>query len=575
LRPRAGQLLVVAVGVATGIPVIAAMVDRLSVDWVPIADNAIVAVRSLDALSTHPPLVGQYSTGPSEVVGTDVYNLGPLLFALLALPARLPGTVCLELTMGLVNLACVLGVVALAHRRGGRPLMFAVALALPLMLASLPAESLSDIWNASAPLLPFTVLIFLAWSLGCGEYRLLPLTVVVASFTAQGHLSYAPPSLALFAVGLAGCALARGWIPRRAAPAAPSAESADERPAERPWIVAGAVAGALCWAGPLVEQAIHRPGNLVLLGRAATADEPKLGLDPGWHAVVHAVGVPPWWLREPQAPIERIGDLGATPGAFATATAVLVLAALAGVAFAAGRRRRPDVRVAAALALALIVALAYVVATTPKANLHSAGYATRWGSPAGMWAWLALGWSLATLWRPWRGRAPALAVRPAVAAIIGLGAVVVVALLVALAQNPHEEPYRDMRAIAARIDAALPHGRRTRVDADSSLDGAFLALGLQAGIVYSLRRDGTPVTAPGIAEALGSRYGPDTSADQVLRVSVDSPPAQGGRVLARLLVKEIPDPGDPFAPETAPIRRVVVTLLPPRGLDRPKPESGS
>lgn len=192
LRPRAGQLLVVAVGVATGIPVIAAMVDRLSVDWVPVADNAIVGVRSLDVLSRHPPLVGQYSTGPSEVVGTDVYNLGPLLFALLALPARLPGTVCLELTMGLVNLACVLGVVALAHRRGGRPLMFAVALALPLMLASLPAESLSDIWNASAPLLPFTVLIFLAWSLGCGEYRLLPLTVVVASFTAQGHLPMPP-----------------------------------------------------------------------------------------------------------------------------------------------------------------------------------------------------------------------------------------------------------------------------------------------------------------------------------------------------------------------------------------------
>jgi hypothetical protein len=43
-------------------------------------------------------------------------------------------------------------------------------------------------------------------------------------------------------------------------------------------------------------------------------------------------------------------------------------------------------------------------------------------------------------------------------------------------------------------------------------------------------------------------------------VDVDKPPPEGARVIARLSVAEYPDPGDPFAPKTAPIRDVAVTL---------------
>ena len=62
------------------------------------------------------------------------------------------------------------------------------------MLASLPAAAYSDVWNPSVPLLSLLLLIFLAWSLGCGEHRLLPVTVLVASFVAATHLSYLPPA---------------------------------------------------------------------------------------------------------------------------------------------------------------------------------------------------------------------------------------------------------------------------------------------------------------------------------------------------------------------------------------------
>jgi hypothetical protein len=38
----------------------------------------------------------------------------------------------------------------------------------------------------------------------------------------------------------------------------------------------------------------------VLAKRAATADVPRFGREVGYHSVVRAVGVPPWWLRDAQ-----------------------------------------------------------------------------------------------------------------------------------------------------------------------------------------------------------------------------------------------------------------------------------
>jgi hypothetical protein len=120
-----------------------------------------------------------------------------------------------------------------------------------------------------------------------------------------------------------------------------------------------------------------------------------------------------------------------------------------------------------------------------------------------------------------------------------------------------------MRTIAEQLERELPSGPITRVDAVASPDTFFMALDFQAGIVYWLRREGTPVVAPEMAEVLGSRYGPEGGEPgQVLRVNVATPPPEGGRVLARLSVPEHHDPEDPFAPEVERRRLVTVTLLP-------------
>jgi hypothetical protein len=538
-----------AAGLVASVPIIVSTAEVVAAGWVPYSDDAVVATRAFDVLTSRTPLLGQWSSGYSGVNGEPTYGLGPLLFWFLALPARLPWPGSFEIAAGLLNVASVIGAVGLAHRRGGRPLMFAVAIGIPLMFASLPSEVYSDIWNPSAGVSPLMLVIFLAWSLACGEYRLLPPTVLLGSFVAQCHIGYAIPVVGAVAVGVTGLRLSRRWT------------DPQEAGSSRPWILAAVIIGLLCFSAPLVEQAIHRPGNLVLLARAALAGEPTVGVDAGWRAVVHTVGVVPWWLRDPQVPIERIADLSVTPSVLTIGSAVFALAALVVVTIVGWRHRRLDVAGAGALGLTLIASLALVTASTPEDAFPTVGYTIRWASPLGMWLWVVLGWSVATLLGPH----PRLATtrRPGLAALAGLGAVALVAGVVAVAGELRDEPHDEMRAINERTLSELPPEGPVRVDASSTRDASFMALGLHGGLVYALRRDGHHVTVPFGAAVFGGDYTVDAGDDApTVRVDVDKPAPRHGLTLMRLPIPEPPDPGDPFAPKTAPVRKVSITLVP-------------
>jgi hypothetical protein len=195
-------------------PVIAGVWRAVRFDWTATADDGQIAVRALDVLSSHPPLLGQISL-TSDLSGDPTFNLGPLEYWLLTVPAHL-GSDALLVTMGLVNTACVVGCVALARRRGGLALMLAVAVGLALMLRSLPAQAVYDILNPYAALFPFTLLLFVAWSVACGDAFLLPLAVVLGSFAVQCHLTYVLPVLGALGVALAGLAGSRRWAPQAA-----------------------------------------------------------------------------------------------------------------------------------------------------------------------------------------------------------------------------------------------------------------------------------------------------------------------------------------------------------------------
>ena len=416
-------------------PIAVAAAHAVVVGWMPTGDRAYFVVRAFDVFSDRSPLAGPWSSGATAAVGQVVYSPGPMLYWLIAIPARFFDESLVQVTAGLVNVACITGTLILAHhprwhaagarhgdRRAGHDRIAA---------AADPRRHLELLRPALSPAaadLP-------VWSLACGEYRLLPVTALVASFIVQSHLTFVAPVAGAVVIGLVGLAITR-----------PVRRSKRAR-----WMLAAAVLTLACWLPPLIDQATNDPGNLSLLVDAATSSEPTLGGTAGWHALVHTVGVVPWWLSDPRSGIERIGDIAASPGAVAAASTLLVLAILAISGLLGLRRRRLDVCAAAALGLVLSLAVAFDAATTPRSALVTLDYTLRWASPAGMCVWLLLGWSVLTLIGPIRtpvsGRGPALA---------GLAVAVAVAVVVTISVDPLAEPYDQMRTIRDRLGRANP-----------------------------------------------------------------------------------------------------------------------
>jgi hypothetical protein len=381
------RALTLPVGACAAGPVLAAMVRALIHGWIPAGDQANIAVRAHDVFTSHTPLVGLHSDS-SAVVHHAVYGLGPMLYWLLALPVRIGGPWAMTVTMGLVNTAAIVGSVALARRRGGIALMLATALAIVVMTRSLPSEGLHDVWNPSAALLPLALLMFLGWSLGSGEHRLLPLTILTASFVAQCQLVYAAPAFGIVIVGLAGMIV--------------SLRSRDQPPRVRRWVAAALLVVVACWTPPVLDEIKGSPGNLTWVERTVTAGEQTLGTGVGWHAVALAVGVRPWWTTNPVYPFERKNEVRPAPGAFRSISAIAILAALLVGAAIGLWRRRVELWTGALIALALCATLAEVASATPTTRLLSAtlGYTMWWGSPAGMFVWLIAGWGACVLARP-------------------------------------------------------------------------------------------------------------------------------------------------------------------------------
>ena len=96
----------------------------------------------------------------------------------------------------------------------------------------------------------------------------------------------------------------------------------EAKPGGRPrrWLLASLLVGLVCWSAPLLDQVVHRPGNLVALERTARAHQPTVGPASGWRAAVRAVGVPAWWQRRARPPFERYLDTAKDPGALSIAT---------------------------------------------------------------------------------------------------------------------------------------------------------------------------------------------------------------------------------------------------------------
>jgi hypothetical protein len=490
--------LALAVGLCAAGPVIAATLRALIDGWMPAGDQAIIATRAYDVFTSRTPLVGQHSDA-GALTHHAVYSLGPMLFWLLALPARLgsPGT--LTLTTGLVNIAAIVWIIVLARRRGGRVLMFITAIAIVLMSRSLAPEVLHDVWNPAAGLFPFTLLIFLCWSLACGEYRLLPVTVLVWSFVVQCQLAFLLPSLGALAVGMAGLG-----VSLRSSRAGLGAHGARKHRGGWRWALAALLVVVVCWTPPAINEIQGSPGNLTAIVRAAEANRSTLGATVGWHAVVLAVGVRPWWTRNPASPWEHKSEVRTAPSALAVVSTVLVLVALVVVAAIGLLRRRVELWAGALIALALCVGLAAIATATPTTRLLSAtlGYTLWLGSPAGMFVWVMLLWAPVAMLAARRVLPRRLT--PTLASAAGIGAVALAGSGVAAAERPDEHlaEYRPLGTVFASLDRRIPSGRT--VVLLGSLGNATFRFKMAAR--FAMVRRGIRPLSPGTDTRLGSWY---------------------------------------------------------------------
>ncbi|MGH2875455.1 MAG: hypothetical protein ACRDLV_04320 [Solirubrobacteraceae bacterium] len=530
------RVAIAGIALLAGIPIIVATVRAVIDGWTPYGDRAVIALRSFDVFGPHSPAVGQY-TQWSAVLGKPIFSPGPLLYWLLAIPARL-GATALPIWIALVNLGCVLALLALARRRGGLPLVAATALLLPLMLRSLPSETFHDIWNPSTTLLPFLLTCFVAWSVAIGELALAPALVLLLSFIVQTHSTFVVPGLGLLAVTVVALAIAardrvrrRNWGSR--------------------WLWGSVAVAVVCWAVPLGDQ-LAGSGNLRALVDASRAAQGHLGIAAGWHAIVRAFGIPPWWLGPSIGTPRRIMDVAVAPGWASQAACGLMLAVLVGFLVAGLRRRQLQVAVPAAAALALVVSLGIVTALTPTEDdlQLTIAYTLWWASPAGLFVWLVTGRLAARQLARMggararsglsavrnRGRLPAFGdrggARPAVAVA---AATAIIAVLVAAGQPADVDrgDYRPFRSAAKAVTAAVGHARSITIDAQPLFPASELAYEL----AYALKRDGVSVMVPpAVAAELGRSYVSHAQGGVRLEVTYGGRMGSPGSVLATVRV---------------------------------------
>lgn len=345
--------------------------------WEPSGDHAMEVLRMHDTGGRHTPLLGAYSR-----FGWN--HPGPLLFWIGAPALKLAGPVGVMVSVGVINVAALVGAVWSARRLGGNAMAVAVAVGSAVLVHNHGVVKLVDIWNPWVAVLPLLCFLFtvpaavIHRSAGLGS-----LAIVTGSFAAQSHLGNVPVVGAATAGGLIwlGTSLLRE---RRTLINQPTENVGIPASHRRVWLTGAGLIGLLLalWSGPMVDQIIHDPGNVVALARF-TADNPEepAPLKVALGAAARELGFRPAWTGAPEAawPVNPapIWTLALIPMALVAGTVATV--------------RRPDLRISGGTAFdramlpgqaALVFTAAVFAVTRTTGGLIP--YVLRWSWPVAL-----------------------------------------------------------------------------------------------------------------------------------------------------------------------------------------------
>jgi hypothetical protein len=468
----------------------------------PGGDLAMAELLTRD-VGRHPVLIGPFSRD-------GWHHPGPALFYLLAVPYRLLGSRATAMNVGAlaINAAAITGIALLARRRGGQALMLISLLACGLLVRSLGPTELRLPWNPFVTVMPYALLVFLTWSLACGERWALPLAVLVASFLAQTHIGYVALAMPLVAVGA-------GWlvattVARARDDGVPAVGAA--RSLLRPALLAVAVA-VVMWLPPVYQEVARPTGNLTAAFRwfrgDGGADEGPQTLRAGWRVVTSQLGLPPEWLTGSRGTI----SLSAEPVAmYRPLVPFLLLGVIAAAVVLARRHVTGGRSLVAVWALASVVGVVAVARTIGPVFEYRLGWSQVLGMVAGIvmaWAcWLAL-----ASWRPaLEGRllVPLALVALAVLAVVGSVAHV-------QAGEPQPVQSAQIRGIMPAVVDGLPAGDGpVQVETAWSLEASAHA----ASVALQLDRRGVDSVFTRGSTAAGEHRGAFDVADVRARLLV-------------------------------------------------------
>lgn len=304
----AKRLIRAAVHVTCWVPFITTAADSWRGPWRAVGDNARLAFESWSTLSAHVPLVGQ----PNELPHSP-HDLGPMQYWLLSIPVHadtargvLWGAVLLAMLA--VSLTVEAGYSVLGEMGG----LLASGVVITI-LAWFPGFAARPEDNPNFGMIFFIAVLSACLAVLSGHRKWWPVLVVTASIAAQAHLTFAAAS-----VGLVLIAVVTGLTDEFRAKGGYS------------WLIAGLIAGAVCWIAPL-EQQFTSPagkGNMSLLLHAENG-VPHVGVAYAMKAMASlAAPSPLWWQRNISGRHDLFQALGSKPAAFGLVILAITAASL-------------------------------------------------------------------------------------------------------------------------------------------------------------------------------------------------------------------------------------------------------